>query len=130
MAKSIEDYIGIPWLMGGRDENVGLDCWGWVRYYYEDCLGIILPTYDGISKFENGTKDCSNIITHSPTYADFERFDSPQQDDIAMFMIGGFPIHVGVVVDDKLMLHADDPKGVIVDNYLSLIHISEPTRPY
>lgn len=116
-------YVGIPWLMGGRDVEDGLDCWGFVRYFYDEEMGIVLPRYDGTSKFDNGTKGCSKYIIESDTYKHFVKFDEYQPGDICMFTFGGFPIHVGIAVDERLMLHANEhnsPPGVAIDNYKAL----------
>lgn len=40
--------VGTPWSPGGRELNVGVDCWGLVRHVYAVCLGITLPAYPNV----------------------------------------------------------------------------------
>lgn len=112
-------YLGIPWMNGGRDEKEGLDCWGFVRYYYENEKGVILPKYEGVSSTEIPKDDCSGFIVNSFTYTLFDEVDDPSPDDICMFNVGGHPLHVGIVIDDKKMIHASRITGVVIEDYRS-----------
>ena len=41
---SLRDLIGIPFVDGGRDPNVGLDCWGLCRVVFRRC-GVMVPDF-------------------------------------------------------------------------------------
>lgn len=40
----VNEYIGIPWVAGGRDPS-GLDCWGLVMQIYLDHFGFLLSDF-------------------------------------------------------------------------------------
>ncbi|HML32910.1 C40 family peptidase [Sporomusa sphaeroides] len=44
MSKHVEDLIGLPFIDGGRNPTVGLDCWGLSTEVFRR-YGIILPDY-------------------------------------------------------------------------------------
>lgn len=108
-------YVGIPWKDSGRDGVLGVDCWGFVVYFYKDYFDIELNKYEGVSSLD--TKDCSDFIVNSNTYELFEKVDSPEIGDIIMFNIGGEPLHVGIIVGESLMIHAHEVSGTVVESY-------------
>lgn len=112
-------YLGIPWKDGGRNENEGLDCWGFVRYYYEKEKNVILPKYEGVSSTEIPKSDCSDFIVNSFTYKLFDQVNDPIADDICLFTVGGDVLHVGIVIDSKKMIHASRITGTVIEDYTS-----------
>jgi cell wall-associated NlpC family hydrolase len=41
----MNQLIGIPYLEKGRDPKIGLDCWGLFRVFYQEFMGIELPSF-------------------------------------------------------------------------------------
>lgn len=111
-------YLGIPWKDGGRNEKEGLDCWGFVRYYYEVEKSVILPKYEGVSSTEIPKDECADFIVNSFTYTLFDEVDNPSADDICLFSIGGNILHVGIIIDNKKMIHASRVAGVVIEDYV------------
>lgn len=120
---SIDKYVGIPWKMGGRNKEEGLDCWGLVREFYKNELGVFLPAYESYSKLETGSEECSEFMHNNPTYEMFEEvpIGEEQYGDVLFFSIRGVPIHVAIVIENGLMLHANESsQGVVIEKYRSL----------
>ena len=64
-----------------------------------------------------GPKDKLCYIESSPGYLRFECYDPLHDDEQAMALVKKFHLHIG-------------HQNVAIPYGLSLIHISEPTRPY
>lgn len=80
-------YLGVPYVWGGEDPNIGFDCSGLVRYVYLQ-HGIELPHYSGY-QFKMG-KEVS--------------IDELQPGDLVFF---GNPVHhVGIYVGNGYFIHA------------------------
>lgn len=118
---NISKYVGIPWNPVGRDVESGLDCWGLVRLFYQQEMGISLPSYSNISAEETGKEDCSVVIMNSETYKQFDRVGGePELGDILIFNMLGTPIHVAIALDNATMLHAHkSAQGVVVEQFKS-----------
>lgn len=111
---NIRKYIGIPHIDGGRDIETGLDCWGLVRYFYNDEFGIELPEYKSITTIEKDYRSTSEKILMTDCYRNFKYMNPSNTDiddlrygDILIFTIGGQPIHTGIFIEKKLMLHSN-----------------------
>lgn len=115
---AIADYIGIPFVRGGRDINRGLDCWGLVVHFYKNEFGISLPTYSHINTEKESISESSTKLMNTDCYTNFEVVDTSKFGDIALFRAGIHPIHVGIVIDRQHMLHANDTTGSVIENYM------------
>jgi cell wall-associated NlpC family hydrolase len=104
----IRGYIGIPFIDGGRDMT-GCDCWGLIRLVYRLEAGIELPSYGEIA-----AADLLAVARsmRDDAFADPWRrvTDEPRRpmDVVLMRRLGDggkAPVHVGIMVDPKRMLH-------------------------
>lgn len=48
----VMQYMGVPFVYGGRERETGLDCWGLVRCVFADC-GVELPSYTRVQADRN-----------------------------------------------------------------------------
>ena len=54
MIPEINSLIGIPWKKGGRTPQEGFDCWGLLKYFYLEYLGIKIKYDYAITPGETG----------------------------------------------------------------------------
>lgn len=119
----LSKYVGIPWNPVGRNEDVGLDCWGLVRLFYENEMGISLPAYSNISLEESGKDIVANQVSSSDLHQQFEKIEDSgiEMGDILVFNIGGMPTHVAIAIGGGRMLHAHKKAGgVVVENFKNI----------
>lgn len=94
---SIADFVGIPYLLHGRDRQ-GADCYGLVSLVYRECLGVILPEYA-----YQGTHDAADLI--DAERAKWVEVPAPQRWAVAVVRATGQPMHCALVVDESRLLH-------------------------
>lgn len=109
------EFIGkalrVPFADRGRDFD-GWDCYGVVYQYYKLVLNINLPLYlDYISTTE---LDRLSSIIHS-NQTDWIQVERPIENDLVLFRIGGMPVHLGVIVNEREMLHSEKKIGTFVE---------------
>jgi cell wall-associated NlpC family hydrolase len=112
-------YINIPYVKGGRDidnPDNGLDCWGLVVLFYKNEFNVILPTYDDISTANRGVGEVSGDLMLTDTYKHFKSTPTSKPADLILLRIGAHPIHIGIVKDNRMMLHATDG-GSVIETY-------------
>ena len=110
----INDLIGAPYELGGRDAATGIDCWGVVMYVYKK-LGREIPDY--WSKTLSRQQIISLIRQDQAAVAN--EVDTPKQYDLVVDIKKG---HIGVWVNGKV-LHASKEFGVkleTIDNFRQL----------
>ena len=122
---TIQDFIikimNMPFKDTGRDYNGG-DCYGVVYLGFRDVLNIDLPRHDeeyqdaGDSK--ESRKNISDII--SDHRRKWEQVKRPQEMDVILFRIGGQPIHVGLMIDDKNFIHCEKKRGSSIESINSI----------
>jgi len=106
MALTYEKLLGIPYKFKGRD-TTGVDCLGLVWLYFRS-KGIKFHDTDGLPMLEEIQPDyLRRVLTALDKL--FRRLDEsrekPREDDIVVMRLPGGYIHLGVMVDDKNMLH-------------------------
>ncbi|GAA3871608.1 hypothetical protein GCM10022243_41090 [Saccharothrix violaceirubra] len=84
-------YLGVPYVWGGTDPSVGLDCSGLVQKVYGD-LGVSLPRV---------SQDQAKVGTEVPS------LDQAKPGDLIAF--GDPAHHIGIYVGDGKMIHAPEP---------------------
>lgn len=108
-------YIGLPYKDNGRDVS-GLDCWGLVRLFYKQELGIDLPSYADLY-----TSGSDPLIPEAiNTYKDsWELLDSGSPGDVCLFNILGEPAHVGIYIGDNKFLHVREGMDSVIESLTS-----------
>ena len=107
-------YVGIPFADHGRDAS-GCDCWGLVRLFYREQLGIELsdlgPTY-------RDTTDAGGMRrVYDDQLACWRPVKTPAPGDAVVLKVRGEPVHVGVVVDRRRMLHVESGTDAVVERF-------------
>lgn len=95
-------YVGIPFADHGRGAS-GCDCWGLVRLFYRQELGIELS--DLGPSYRDTTDAAGMRLVHADQLACWRRVHAPQPGDVALLNVLGAPVHVGVMLDRRRMLH-------------------------
>ena len=105
----VASYVGIPWLWGGRDLSVGVDCWGLARGVLRDQFGKSLPLFKGAVT----TRDAERLIDHELTTAPVDEVVDPEPGDLVLIRMRGIENHVGVYVGGGRVLHATEGGSVL-----------------
>lgn len=94
--------IGVPYKNKGRN-LLGADCWGLLRLFYIQELGVMLPSYDEhyTDSFDkSSTEDAIKSFSQ-----DWTKVDAPKYGDAIKLRLMGHPCHVGVYLENKEFLH-------------------------
>lgn len=112
-------YIGIPWESGGRDvTGRSLDCWGLVWAIYNEEYGIYLPPLAHLDIDDETSDTVSDIESIFPKIAEsFDVVGTPKEGDIIVMSMADDPIHVGIALSDKEMIHSDRKAGCVKENF-------------
>lgn len=106
-----DSYIGLPYKENGRDKS-GVDCWGLARIFYDEQLGIKLPSY---ADLYDGSYDPKAVATINYFKDSWSKVSTPQLGDLCLFNILGEPIHVGVYIGGDKFLHSRDGKDSVIE---------------
>lgn len=112
-------YVGIPFVEGGRDPAIGLDCWGLYRYVLVDHFGIEVAAYeehrlcDGgggseLAAFMSSELWRWDLIWHKSMPNDVMPLDLELRPaDGLLIRMDGVPMHVGVIAEAPWFLHTE-----------------------
>lgn len=100
---NFDEYVGLPWLVGGRDRG-GIDCYGLLVLVFREKFNIDLPLM--------------------PTFEPWQEIaiGSEHDGDGILLRGGRSPFHVGIVAGARWMLHIDVGTGVLHERYDSALH--------
>lgn len=107
-------YLYVPFAEKGRTLE-GCDCWGLVRLIYKNERGIELPSYDDLYADTNQKALIAGVIGENLETGWFE-VETPQEFDIVILDMIGFPMHVGLVTKKDHMLHCLKGMGTVHEN--------------
>jgi cell wall-associated NlpC family hydrolase len=103
--------VGIPYELHGRDRS-GCDCWGIVRLWLNEAMRMNVPSY--VEKTTAAWPTVSGMTSFFDEVigASWEKVDIGQEQigDVAWIRSGRWPVHVGVIVSNGLLLHSEGPK--------------------
>ncbi len=114
MCRKMADYIGLPYLNGGRDPGYGLDCWGLILLVGREQYAQNIPDFL--------YQDAENTVETGKLF-DFRRFWSAipfgqeRAGDVVVLLIAGTPCHAGIVVSPGMMLHTLAQHSAALDRY-------------
>ena len=120
----VERYIGIPFAAYGRDHQ-GCDCWGLLRLVLREQFGIEIPSFDGstwrcgLSREENDLQRAELESLMAANVSPWRRVDPGSErggHGILLRQLGR-PIHVGVVVAPRWMLHIEQGANAVLTEY-------------
>lgn len=106
-------YVGIPFKEKGRDES-GLDCWGLVRLWYKNELGVDLPSYLNVYSHTKEKVVAETIAAESSAH--WRSVDTPERGDVVLLRVMGLPWHVGVYLGGNKFLHVQQGCDSIIEN--------------
>lgn len=111
-----KDLLSVPYIAGGRDPHVGLDCWGLLLELYHRA-GVELPDYSG----EIGEAAVERLW-HDEIEERWVKVPAPEQElDMFLFGLWRQPRHVGVAIAPLKVLHTADKKlSPVVQDYSRL----------
>lgn len=115
----VRKYVGTPYQDKGRD-GAGTDCWGLVWMIMRDVYDTITPSYENTYATAEGRKEVAETITrnclNNPDWREI-RDGEEQPGDLIILTIGGRPLHCGIVVDDKWMIHTLVGHNAVIERY-------------
>lgn len=91
------EYIGIPYKVGGRTREEGLDCYGLIRLVLNERYGKNLPALDEYRESGPGSGGVDAISAGRPLI-DAKSVTDLQDGDIVAMRIRGVLAHLGVYV--------------------------------
>ena len=114
-------WLRIPFLAGGRDPSVGLDCWGLYRAIVAEVGGVVLD--------EHG-----DVVAHPPIArrlaaerraSHWREVEAGAERPLDLVLMTGLiadgegrthaaPLHVGCVIEPGLMIDTEETTGVMV----------------
>lgn len=112
-------FIGIPFVPDGRDRS-GCDCWGLIWMVYRDILGITIHDYTGLVAGNSVADLMRRAKLMDAERAKWEmrsRYEIPQPFDVVLLRTKGVPSHVGLVVDNRRMLHVTEGIDSCIEDY-------------
>ena len=106
------EYIGLPYKKFSRGPD-SFDCLGLVMDIYSKYQGIEL--FDYAYSDTHQFKENASIFTHEEASNQWIKVDRPIKHDLVVFNIAGYPVHVGVMVDDKRFIHAHESCDIAIE---------------
>ncbi|WP_339696022.1 NlpC/P60 family protein [Celeribacter baekdonensis] len=109
-------FVGLPQSDLGRDRS-GVDCWGLAYVIYQEELSISLPDYlSYVSPDERG--EIAAIIEGEKSSPLWLPVEGPAMAfDIALFSVGRYQSHIGIVVRHGLMIHVEGTDQSKLERY-------------
>lgn len=117
-SQAFSKYVGLKYADKGRTEK-GLDCWGLARHIYKEELGIILPSFTDSYSTSETREEIAAIIEFQKMKWEAIPSGKEQPFDIILLRILGIPMHIGVVIEKRKMIHVFKGSNTTIENYTS-----------
>lgn len=112
---NLSKYIGAEFEDNGRGPKY--DCWGLCIRVLEDEFGYQLPDFSEEYLHADDKFNIPLLVAKErPLWAVVE---TPEPGNVVLFNIGGYPVHVGVVVDEQRMLHIAKGINACIEKFTS-----------
>lgn len=99
----------------------GVDCYGLVCLIYRQELGITLNSYDGIFVDQSALTMLKLAEEMNKERDNWLKGDTPQAFDMIQLRTGRHAFHVGIMIDDKWMMHIEDGIDSVIESIKSPI---------
>lgn len=109
-------YVGKLYVPFGRGPDA-FDCWGLVMQIYKD-QGIELNDYAYVSPEDIEKNEA--IFNAEGATGDWHHSKYPDSGDLVVFNIAGYPVHVGIMINNRQFIHAHKSCGVAVESVNSI----------
>jgi cell wall-associated NlpC family hydrolase len=109
-------YIGLPFAEHGRCRS-GLDCWGLVRLVLAEQFGIALPSFMHEYRSARDAQAIGALVEREiPAWQNIAP-GAEMLGDVVVLRLCGQPMHVGLVLGDRRMLHIEEGVDSAIENY-------------
>lgn len=104
-------YVGTPYLEEDRGKE-GCHCYGLLRlvFHMEKC--IALPAFPDVSP--DDLRKIADLAHDAVKQGVWRRVDRQREFDAALFRRGRHDSHVGLMIDQRHMLHSDREAGAAI----------------
>lgn len=109
----INHLIGIPYLSKGRNPEQGLDCWGLLRVFYREFMGLELPSYD--DTYADAFDQAATATAIAANQNQWHMVSVPAFGDAILCRLNGQPCHVGIFLGNNQMLHTQSGHDSALD---------------
>lgn len=109
-------YIGLPFKDHGRDRS-GLDCWGLVRLVLAEQFNIALPSHAHEYQRTTQVEKISALIEREALAWKIIAVGQEACGDVIVLRVRGKPMHVGLVLGDRQMLHIEHGINSVIERY-------------
>ena len=109
-------YIGLPFREHGRERS-GLDCWGLVRLVMAEQFGRPLPSFISEYRRTTSAEDIGRLITREAAAWMGVEAGREKAGDVIVLRMRGVPMHVGLVLGDRHMLHIERGVDSAIERY-------------
>lgn len=106
--------IGVPYRNKGRD-ILGADCWGLLRLFYIQEMGVMLPSYDEHYTDAFDKESTTEALTLKSELEKWVKVDAPEYGDAVKLRLMGHPCHVGVYLGNSEFLHTQTGHDSCID---------------
>ena len=104
LGASLVKYIGIPYEK--------MDCYDLCKKFYKEEFGVELPDQHYIDNRD--VKEMAEVV--GSCKEEFVKVSDPRFGDLVLLRVWGMPAHVGLYVNDKIILHTQEKIGSMLEN--------------
>lgn len=104
-------YIGIPY--AETMESEGLNCWQLCEKILIEVFGTRPPNYHYYGDFKN----VGPVFVSALEQWKKIEYENRSAGDLVLLRMSGYPIHLGIVISDKIMIHTLKQVGSRAEDY-------------